>query len=665
MTYLNTLNDEQQEAVRFTNGPLLVLAGAGTGKTRVLVNRIAHLINMQYAQPDEIIALTFSNKAANEMRSRINNVLTTHANDNEPVSADKVWVGTFHAVATRILQQNVHNLKILAGWNHSSNFKILNEYQSLRIIKKIIERTSICGFSEKIAYEIISTLKDKLYKPDNIPESEATRFPGIRSIYSEYQRYLSQSGCMDFADLLMYCIELLNKNKELCHYYQSKFKYILVDEYQDTSFAQYAIIRLLAQKHCNVCCVGDDDQAIYGWRGALIENILQFNRHFPNAKIINLKLNYRSTLSIIDSANRLISNNKLRHSKELLSVKKETEKINLHVFKNERDEVYKITQIILEKLKKIQKNRPNTAILVRASHQMHIFEDVFNLSKIQYKIVGGVRFYDRTEIQDILCYLRIVQNENDNEAFERIINTPKRNIGETTVQLIKEKANNSHITLMQAAREVCQKYYTQISKLTLQNLQAFLHQILRWQKLLKAGISPTEITHAILNDTEYMEYLQKSSSSFNNQAFEKSENIKELISYMSDFKTLNEYLIYVENMKNNNEDETYDATFENSDIIKIMTIHAAKGLEFDTVFLPGWEEGIFPNKKSLDEKQINGLEEERRLAYVAITRAKKELHISHALERRIFGSHDSTVPSRFIKELDSKHCILHNHVLKR
>ncbi len=632
------LNSEQSKAVCAISGPVLVLAGAGTGKTRVLVNRIAHIISTKSAFPKEILALTFSNKAAQEMRNRIQNLLGVN-------ESSKMWIGTFHSIATKILR---FHSKIIGIDN---NFIIIDENDSLRLLQQIIDDYSFNNITPRIAYDLINQFKDKLYLPLAVPKNDTQRYPSINLIYIEYQKRLEKSSALDFSDLLLYVVKLFNHDAQLSQYYQQKFKYILVDEYQDTSFAQYAWLRILSQHHRNICCVGDDDQSIYGWRGAVLANILRFDIDFPGATVISLCQNYRSTPHILGVANGLIANNQTRNDKELRSNYSEGEKVKLHIFYDDREEANKIASYIFEL--QSEKTNPSIAILLRASHQMRLFEDNLNILGVKYKVIGGIRFYERAEIKDLLSYARILVNPNDDLAFERVINTPKRGIGSVTLEQIRKLANKESISLVKAGQKLCNDR----SISNIKGLQSLINHLLKWQKLANT-ISPSKLMNTIIEDIDYWSYIEKNSKyNFSNR--DKAENVKELLNSLSEFNDLTQYIQYILTVGQ-------EKSIEEGEIeVQVMTMHAAKGSEFDIVFLPGWEEGIFPSAKSLDEQGTPGLEEERRLGYVAITRAKKHLHISYVNNRRMFGSYLSCVPSRFLRELNSKHYMIVNHIINK
>jgi len=629
--YTNGLNPEQLDAVLSIDGPLLVLAGAGTGKTKVLTTRIAHLLNERKAFPSQILAVTFTNKAAKEMKSRLQSQL------DAPI--DGLWLGTFHSIAAKILRRHAD----LLGF--TKDFTIIDTEDQLRLAKQILKDYNIDEKKNpaKLFLYLIGRFKDKAITPDKA-SSDVSNFGNgmLVTLYSEYQKRLKSLNAMDFGDLLAFNIDLFQKNEDVFNEYANKFKYILVDEYQDTNVCQYKWLKMLAQSRHNICCVGDDDQSIYGWRGAEVTNILMFDRDFPNAKIVRLERNYRSTNHILAAASGIISHNKERHGKELWTDKNNGAKIKLNSFYDEREEARYIAEEI-EAQQQLHKHPLNEmAILVRAGYQTRSFEESLNFLRIPYRIIGGFKFYERTEIKDTLAYIRVLVNPDDSLAFERIVNTPKRGVGMATIQEIHLFSRNNNISLMNAISELIAS--GQIKGKQAQSLQKLLQDFKNWREQLKS-IPHWQVVDNILVESGYIEMWKNEGTE---EAKERVDNIKELLRALEEFSDLPEYLEHVSLIS--------DADNINDDNkVNIMTMHAAKGLEFDTVFLPGWEEGIFPSQKSIDENGKSALEEERRLAYVGITRAKQNLYISYASNRRIYGSYQSSLPSRFIDELPEGH----------
>ncbi len=629
--HLERLNSEQQEAVETLDGPLLVLAGAGTGKTRVLISRIAHIIWKNRAFPSQILAVTFTNKAAKEMLSRLADVL--------PHAADGLWIGTFHSIASRILRRHAE----LVGL--PSSFTILDTDDQLRLLKSIIVAKNLDEkkFTPKLALGIIQRWKDQGLLPDKVPTAEASRaMQGYAiQLYKEYQSRLRGLGAVDFGDLLLYNVNILMQHPGILAEYQRRFRYILVDEYQDTNVAQYLWLRLLAQGHKNICCVGDEDQSIYGWRGAEIGNILRFEQDFPGAKVVRLECNYRSTTHILAAASGLIANNSERLGKTLWTEQDGGEKIKVMAVWDEREEAGTIASEIgyLQHLKK--HSLSDMAILVRAGFQTRAFEECFISHAIPYRVIGGLRFYERLEIRDVIAYMRVVVHNDDDLAFERIINTPKRSIGDTTLQQLHSYARAHGVSLMKAARILLEEGEIKRAKHSLEELITLFD---RWKEQLE-HLHYAQVVETLLKESGYLAMWQNDKSP---EAQGRVENIKELLRALQDFPTLTDFLEHVSLVMDN------DAR-QDDNMVNIMTLHAAKGLEFTTVFLPGWEEGIFPHPRSLDEEGAAGLEEERRLAYVGITRAKERLFILFAANRRVYNQWQSSISSRFIDELPAAH----------
>ncbi|TBD90863.1 ATP-dependent helicase [Rhizobium ruizarguesonis] len=636
--YLAGLNPEQTEAVETLEGPVLVLAGAGTGKTRVLTTRIAHILNTGRAFPSQILAVTFTNKAAREMKERIA-LLVGGAVEGMP------WLGTFHSIGVKLLRRHGE----LVGLR--SDFTILDTDDVVRLIKQIIQAESLDDkrWPAKQFAGMIDTWKNKGLAPADIPEGDARAFANGRGrdLYFAYQARLTTLNACDFGDLLMHPIAIFRKNPDLLKEYHGRFRYILVDEYQDTNTAQYMWLRLLAQRPKgelqNVCCVGDDDQSIYGWRGAEVDNILRFEKDFPGAKVIKLERNYRSTEHILGAAAHLIAHNEGRLGKTLFTDRSDPDdvKVQVHASWDSEEEARAIGEEI-EQLQRGKHLLNDMAILVRASFQMREFEDRFVTLGLNYRVIGGPRFYERLEIRDAMAYFRLVAQASDDLAFERIVNTPKRGLGDTTVRALHDYARACDIPMLAAAADIIEtdELKPKARKALFDVIQSFR----RWQELLE-NTPHTELAEQILEESGYTDMWKNDKSA---EAPGRLENLKELIRSMESFESMRGFLEHVSLVM--------DAeTNENLDAVSIMTLHSAKGLEFDTVFLPGWEEGLFPHQRSLDESGRAGLEEERRLAYVGITRAKHRCHIWFVSNRRIHGLWQSTLPSRFLDELPETH----------
>ncbi|MBY3379581.1 ATP-dependent helicase [Rhizobium laguerreae] len=636
--YLAGLNPEQTEAVETLEGPVLVLAGAGTGKTRVLTTRIAHILNTGRAFPSQILAVTFTNKAAREMKERIA-LLVGGAVEGMP------WLGTFHSIGVKLLRRHGE----LVGLR--SDFTILDTDDVIRLIKQIIQAEGLDDkrWPAKQFAGMIDTWKNKGLGPADIPEGDARAFANGRGrdLYFAYQARLTTLNACDFGDLLMHPIAIFRKNPDLLKEYHGRFRYILVDEYQDTNTAQYMWLRLLAQRPKgepqNVCCVGDDDQSIYGWRGAEVDNILRFEKDFPGAKVIKLERNYRSTEHILGAAAHLIAHNEGRLGKTLFTDRSDPDdvKVQVHASWDSEEEARAIGEEI-EQLQRGKHLLNDMAILVRASFQMREFEDRFVTLGLNYRVIGGPRFYERLEIRDAMAYFRLVAQAADDLAFERIVNTPKRGLGDTTVRALHDYARARDIPMLAAAADIIEtdELKPKARKALFDVIQSFR----RWQELLE-NTPHTELAEQILEESGYTDMWKNDKSA---EAPGRLENLKELIRSMESFESMRGFLEHVSLVM--------DAeTNENLDAVSIMTLHSAKGLEFDTVFLPGWEEGLFPHQRSLDESGRAGLEEERRLAYVGITRAKHRCHIWFVSNRRIHGLWQSTLPSRFLDELPETH----------
>ena len=629
--YLDSLNPSQREAVERLDGPLLVLAGAGTGKTKVLTTRLGHLLNTGKAYPSQILAVTFTNKAALEMKRRVQALLG--AQD----MVEGWWLGTFHSLCARMLRQHAE----LAGLNR--NFTILDEDDQLRLLKQLMEAEGIDVKKSppRAVSTVIQRWKDRALTPDQITPADAGAIADgkLAQIYRDYQERLRTLNACDFGDLLMHVITMLRdpKNADLLANYQRKFKYILVDEYQDTNVAQYMWLRLLAQQNKNICCVGDDDQSIYGWRGAEIGNILRFEQDFPGAHIVRLEQNYRSTPHILNAANAVIANNKGRLGKNLWSAEQEGEKIQLRGVWDGKQEA----TFVAEEIERLQLRRQplsDMAIIVRTASQTRAFEERFLSMGIPYRVFSGLRFYERQEIRDAIAYLRVIAQPDDDLAFERIVNVPKRGIGPAAMNKIHLVARARKTSLTRALDAMLDS--DEFSGKTRATLTAIHGDFARWRGMLKE-MSHVEVAQNMLDESGYTAMWMADKTP---EAAGRLENLKEFITALNEFENLDAFLEHVALVMENDESS-------NDSYVSLMTFHAAKGLEYNVVFLPGWEEGLFPSQRALDETGMSGLEEERRLAYVGITRARERAYISFAANRLIYGNWTSSLPSRFIEEL--------------
>jgi ATP-dependent DNA helicase UvrD/PcrA len=698
-SYLAGLNPEQRLAVETLFGPVLVLAGAGTGKTRVLTTRIAHILSLNQARPSEILAVTFTNKAAREMKTRISAMVGQ-------VVEGMPWLGTFHAIGVKILRRHVEMVGL------KPDFTILDTDDQIRLLKQLLEAQNIDEkrWPARVLAGLIDGWKNRGLVPDRVPAGEAASFAGGRGaeLYAAYQERLKVLNAVDFGDLLMECIRLFRERPEVLRHYQDRFKFILVDEYQDTNVAQYLWLRLLGQRppqsagershatadqgtgpdqgadrgpaaaaeHAarpgsagqsrpetgpgtdpqaaqgspaalarrsatNICCVGDDDQSIYGWRGAEVDNILRFEHDFPGAKIIRLERNYRSTGHILAAASYLIAHNEGRLGKTLRTEDVPGEKVTVTGVWDSEEEARAIGEEI-EALQRAGHALNEIAILVRASFQMREFEDRFVTLGLPYRVINGPRFYERAEIRDAIAYLRLVNSPADDLAFERIVNVPKRGLGDATVQCLHDHARARRIPLFAAARIIVET--EELKPKTRTALRDLVAAFERW-RIQRDALSHTELAEIVLDESGYTEMWQRDRSA---DAAGRLENLKELIRSMEEFENLSGFLEHISLVMDRDQGEDVDA-------VSIMTLHSAKGLEFDTVFLPGWEEGLFPHQRSLDEQGRAGLEEERRLAHVGLTRARRRAKLFFATNRRIHGTWSSTVPSRFLDELPEAH----------
>ncbi|MEL6808701.1 MAG: UvrD-helicase domain-containing protein [Pseudomonadota bacterium] len=661
--YLDGLNPAQREAVEKVDGPVLMLAGAGTGKTRALTARIVHLLNTGRARPNEILAVTFTNKAAREMKDRVGSML---GGQIEGVP----WLGTFHSICVKLLRRHAE----LAGLK--SNFTILDTDDQIRLMKQLIRAANIDDkrWPARMLANIIDGWKNKALTPDKVPASDGSAYnhKGVE-LYAQYQRRLIELNACDFGDLLLHMVTIFQEHPDVLAQYQRWFAYILVDEYQDTNVAQYLWLRLLAQGHRNICCVGDDDQSIYGWRGAEVGNILRFEKDFPGAHVVRLEQNYRSTPHILGAASGVIAGNEDRLGKTLWTDKNEGEKVRLIGHWDGEEEARWIGDEIEAGQRGTRGMDPvsldNMAILVRASHQMRAFEDRFLTIGLPYRVIGGPRFYERLEIRDAMAYFRVVVSPEDDLAFERIVNTPKRGLGDKAQQTIQVAARANGVSLVEGARIAVDQGLIKGKGGT--ELRSLVDGIARWNSKLRGprievveddvvideGLAPlrteygpppishVELAEVILDESGYTAHWQNDKTP---EAPGRLENLKELVKALEGFENLQGFLEHVSLIMDNEQD---DAGAK----VSIMTLHAAKGLEFPMVFLPGWEDGLFPSQRSMDESGIKGLEEERRLAYVGITRAEEVCTISFAANRRVFGQWQSSLPSRFIDELPEEH----------
>jgi DNA helicase-2/ATP-dependent DNA helicase PcrA len=631
--YLKNLNNAQKEAVLYLEGPLLIVAGAGSGKTKVLTSRIAHIIKEKKAFPNQVLSVTFTNKAAKEMQTRVSKMLGSAATDLS-------WLGTFHSICAKILRKHA------TAANLNSNFTIIDTDDQTRLIKNICksENIDIKQLAPRFILAIIDRWKNKGYYPSEVIINKKDIYEKtILPLYKIYQQKLIDLNSCDFGDLILHAVKILENYPDIRQIYTTNFKYILVDEYQDTNFIQSKWLNLLSEKTKNLCCVGDDDQSIYSWRGAEIKNFLEFDQVYENTKVIRLEQNYRSSQNILSVASNLISNNQNRVGKTLTTTMEEGDLVKLNCFKNGKDEAIGISDEIEKKLKK-KYSFNEMAILVRAIFQTREFEERFLKIGMPYRILGGTKFYERAEIKDCVAYLRLIHQEKDDLAFERIVNNPKRSIGDTTLKTVHEFGKENNLSLESAANKMIEQNL--IKPKTKIGLSFFLNALNKWRNDLNIKkVSHIKLLQIVLDESGYSAML-KNKKDLDNE--NRLENIKELLSAMKEFDNLESFLEHVSLATSI--DQEWDG-----EKINMMTMHAAKGLEFDVVFLPGWEEGLFPHQKSIEEKGQNGLEEERRLAYVGITRAKKKAIISFSMNRFYQGDWIDSMASRFIEELPEKH----------
>ncbi len=652
--YLDGLNPAQREAVECLEGPVLMLAGAGTGKTKALTTRIVHLLNTNSARPNEVLAVTFTNKAAREMKNRVGSMMG-QAIEGMP------WLGTFHSICVKLLRRHAELISAEDGdgvieearpaLHLKSNFTILDTDDQIRLLKQLIKVNGIDDkrWPARMLAGIIDDWKNRALTPEKVPTADAGAYNHQGpELYKQYQRRLLELNAVDFGDLLLHMVTIFQSHPDILAQYQRWFRFIMVDEYQDTNVAQYLWLRLLAGAHHNICCVGDDDQSIYGWRGAEVGNILRFENDFPGAKTVRLEQNYRSTAHILAAASNVIRGNQGRLGKELWTEAEGGEKVRLIGHWDGEEEA----RWIGEEIESIQRGsrgmRPmdldQMAILVRASHQMRAFEDRFLTIGLPYRVIGGPRFYERLEIRDAMAYFRVVTSPDDDLAFERIVNTPKRGLGNKAQQTIQSVARSNGVSLVEGARLAVEAGL--IKGKGGAALRVLVEDIRRWGRLAGDGdMTHMELAEIILDESGYTTMWQNDKTP---EAPGRLENLKELIKALESFENLQGFLEHVSLVMDN---DSQDAEQK----VSIMTLHAAKGLEFPAVFLPGWEDGLFPSQRSMDESGLKGLEEERRLAYVGITRAEEICTISFAGNRRVFGQWQSQLPSRFVDELPEEH----------
>jgi ATP-dependent DNA helicase UvrD/PcrA len=661
MPYLYDLNPEQRRAVETLDGPVLMLAGAGTGKTKALTTRIVHLLNTGRARPNEILAVTFTNKAAREMKDRVARML------GQPVEG-MPWLGTFHSVCVKLLRRHAE----LVGLK--SNFTILDTDDQIRLLKQLIKAEQIDDkrWPARQLAGVIDSWKNRAFTPANVPASDAGayNYRGV-DLYAQYQARLKELNAVDFGDLLLHVVTIFQTHSDVLEQYQRWFRYVMVDEYQDTNVAQYLWLRLLAGSHKNICCVGDDDQSIYGWRGAEVGNILRFEKDFPGAHVVRLEQNYRSTPHILAAASGVIAGNSDRLGKTLWTEAEDGEQVRLIGHWDGEEEARWIGEEIDALQRGTRGQRPvsldEMAILVRASHQMRAFEDRFLTIGLPYRVIGGPRFYERLEIRDAMAYFRVVTSPEDDLAFERIVNTPKRGLGDKAQQTIQMTARAHGVSLLEGARIAVQE--GAIKGKGGAALRRLVEDLTRWNGMTRGPvvqidedavlddggppqvrfgepeISHVELAQILLDESGYTGHWQNDKTP---EAPGRLENLKELVNQLDNFENLQGFLEHVSLIMDNEQSD-------DGAKVSIMTLHAAKGLEFPAVFLPGWEDGLFPSQRSMDETGLKGLEEERRLAYVGITRAEEICTISFAANRRVFGQWQNALPSRFIDELPEAH----------
>ena len=636
---LDTLNPAQREAVEKTEGPVLILAGAGSGKTRVLTTRIAHLIEDKGVQASNILAITFTNKAANEMRERVEDTLESDTKD--------MWISTFHSCCVRILRKDINRI----GYNRS--FVIYDTSDQITLVKDCLKELNLSDkvFEPKVVISTISGAKDKLYSPQKFRDIhiDDNRMSKIANIYALYQERLKRNSALDFDDLIYKTVELFKENPEVLDYYRSRFKYIMVDEYQDTSKAQYELIKLLAKQHQNICVVGDDDQSIYGWRGADIRNILEFEKDYDDVHTVKLEQNYRSTQIILDAANTVISNNIERKRKKLWSDKKEGELIKIQLAENEIDEADFVSDMIYKICKEQNRTYKDFAVLYRANAQARPLEDALNRSQIPYNIYGGTKFYERKEIKDLVAYLRVIQNPQDDISLKRIINVPRRGIGLRTIEKIEDRASLKQESLYSVLIDI--ETNSDISTKARNSISGFV-DVIGTLRTIKEVYPVSKLIEKVLETTGYLEELSKDKSE---DSQDRIDNLKEFISIAIEFEQNSEeqdletFLTSIALTSETSDDEVDDK-------VSLMTIHTSKGLEFPVVFLVGLEEGLFPISRAIRSLNDSDIEEERRLCYVGITRAKEVLYTTLTKKRTLYGKTNPSIASRFMEELPNE-CI--------
>ncbi|MGE0417442.1 MAG: ATP-dependent helicase [Acetobacteraceae bacterium] len=632
--YLARLNPEQREAVETVDGPLLVLAGAGTGKTRVLTTRFAHILLTRRAFPNQVLAVTFTNKAAREMRERVSAIL------GHP--AEGLWLGTFHALCARMLRRHAEQVGL------ASNFTILDTDDQLRVLKQVMEaeRVDTKRWTPAGLMGTIQRWKDRGHTPSRIPPAEDTDFANghARRLYERYQERLRALNAADFGDLLLHMTEILRTQPDILAQYHRMFRYILVDVYQDTNLVQYYWLRLLAQAHRNICCVGDDDQSIYSWRGAEVENILRFEKDFEGARIVRLEANYRSTAPILAAASGLIAHNEGRLGKTLRPGRADAqqgEKVEI-VGLWDSDEEARMVCDRIESLRKQGESLAEMAVLVRAGFQTRAFEERLIVTGLPYRVIGGLRFYERQEIRDAIAYMRATIQPADDLAFERIVNVPRRGIGDAALRAMHATAREESVPLAAAAALLVDR--NAIRGKAKEALSTLLTGMTRWRREVEQAGHVAAIG-TMLDESGYTAMWKQDKSP---EAPGRLENLKELLRAVGEFETLAGFLDHVSLVMENEQESEGDR-------VSLMTLHGAKGLEFDTVFLPGWEDGVFPNQRAMDESGNKGLEEERRLAYVGLTRARRRAIVSYAANRRIYGNWQTSMPSRFLDEIPEEH----------
>lgn len=640
---LDTLNPAQREAVEKTEGPVLILAGAGSGKTRVLTTRIGHLIEDKGVQPANILAITFTNKAANEMRERVEETLESDASD--------MWISTFHSCCVRILRKDINRI----GYNRS--FVIYDSADQVTLVKDCLKELNLNDkvFEPKMIISTISGAKDKLYDPKQFKAMHMNdnRMSKIADVYALYQDRLKRNSALDFDDLIFKTVELLKSDKEVLDYYRNRFKYIMVDEYQDTSKAQYELIKILAREHQNICVVGDDDQSIYGWRGADIRNILEFEKDYDDVHVVKLEQNYRSTQIILDAANTVISNNIERKRKRLWSEKKDGELIKIQVAQDEIEESDFVADMIAKISREQNRSYKDFAVLYRANAQSRSVEDALNRSQIPYNIYGGTKFYERKEIKDLIAYLRVIQNPQDDISIKRIINVPRRGIGLRTIEKIEDRANLKQESIYSVLIDI--ETNSDISTKARNSISEFVDNVIGTLRTMREVYPVSKLIEKVIESIDYYGYIDELYKGNKEEAEERKDNVKEFISVAMEFEQISEekdletFLTGVALTSESSEEEEIDK-------VSLMTIHTSKGLEFPVVFIVGMEDGLFPIARAVRSMNDSEIEEERRLCYVGITRAKEILYLTLTQKRTLYGKTNPSIASRFMEELP-KECI--------